>query len=39
MVRVKRKLKETQDQLFQAERLAAMGRLTSQIAHELNNPL
>jgi len=39
MIRVKRKLKETQDQLFQAERLAAMGRLTSQIAHELNNPL
>jgi two-component system NtrC family sensor kinase len=39
MITVKRKLKETQDQLFQAERLAAMGRLTSQIAHELNNPL
>ncbi|MFH1025631.1 MAG: PAS domain S-box protein, partial [Nitrospirota bacterium] len=39
MVGVKRKLKETQDQLVQSERLAAMGRLTSQIAHELNNPL
>ncbi len=39
MITMKRKLKETQDQLIQAERLAAMGRLTSQIAHELNNPL
>ena len=39
MVMVKRKLRETQDQLVQAERLAAMGRLTSQIAHEVNNPL
>src|SRR5271157_788600 len=39
MISMKRKLKETQDQLIQAERLAAMGRLTSQIAHELNNPL
>lgn len=33
------KLRETQEYLLQSEKLAAMGRLTSQIAHELNNPL
>jgi two-component system NtrC family sensor kinase len=32
-------LRETQQQLMQSEKLAAMGRLTSQIAHELNNPI
>ncbi|MFC1886812.1 PAS domain S-box protein [Thermodesulfobacteriota bacterium] len=36
---VERKLRQTQEQLLQSEKLAAMGRLTSQIAHELNNPL
>lgn len=36
---MERKLRDTRDQLLQAERLVAMGRLTSQIAHELNNPL
>ena len=36
---MERKLRHTQEQLLQSEKLAAMGRLTSQIAHELNNPL
>jgi two-component system NtrC family sensor kinase len=33
---MERKLRQTQEQLLQSEKLAAMGRLTSQIAHELN---
>ncbi len=32
-------LARSQAQLVQAEKLAAMGRLTASIAHELNNPL
>ena len=36
---MERKLRETQEKLLQSEKLAAMGKLTSQIAHELNNPL
>jgi PAS domain S-box-containing protein len=36
---MERALRYTQEQLLQSEKLAAMGRLTSQIAHELNNPL
>jgi PAS domain S-box-containing protein len=36
---MERRLRETQEQLLQSEKLAAMGRLISQIAHELNNPL
>ena len=28
-----------EQQLFQSEKLAAMGRLTAQVAHELNNPI
>lgn len=36
---MERRLRRTQEQLLQSEKLAAMGRLTSQLAHELNNPL
>jgi two-component system NtrC family sensor kinase len=36
---MERRLVDTQEKLLQSEKLAAMGRLTSQIAHELNNPL
>jgi len=36
---MERTLRHTQEQLLQSEKLAAMGRLTSHIAHELNNPL
>lgn len=38
-LKMEHKLRETQEKLLQSEKLAAMGRLTSQIAHELNNPL
>ncbi|MBU0971341.1 MAG: PAS domain S-box protein [Proteobacteria bacterium] len=34
-----RELSAARQHLLQSEKLAAMGRLTSQIAHELNNPL
>jgi PAS domain S-box-containing protein len=36
---MERTLRETQEKLLHSEKLAAMGKLTSQIAHELNNPL
>lgn len=36
---IENKLRNTQLKLMQSEKLSAMGRLTSQIAHELNNPL
>ncbi|MCK5551589.1 MAG: PAS domain S-box protein, partial [Deltaproteobacteria bacterium] len=38
-LKMEEKLRETQQQLMHSEKLAAMGRLTSQIAHELNNPI
>jgi len=38
-LRIERELWEMQQALLQSEKLAAMGRLTSQIAHELNNPI
>lgn len=39
ILKMENTLRETQQQLLQSEKLAAMGRLTSQIAHELNNPI
>jgi len=36
---MERELQKIQQALLQSEKLAAMGRLTSQIAHELNNPI
>jgi len=38
-LRIERELQKIQQALLQSEKLAAMGRLTSQIAHELNNPI
>jgi two-component system NtrC family sensor kinase len=36
---IERELQKMREALLQSEKLAAMGRLTSQIAHELNNPI
>ena len=33
------KLKEAQEELVKGERLAATGKLTAQLAHEINNPI
>ncbi len=37
--KTKEKLKTTQDQLIQMEKLASLGQLTAGIAHEIKNPL
>lgn len=34
-----RKLRETQEELVKSERLAATGKLTAQLSHEINNPV
>ena len=33
------RLRETQEELMKSERLAATGRLTAQLSHEINNPV
>ncbi|MBM4308023.1 MAG: PAS domain S-box protein [Deltaproteobacteria bacterium] len=38
-LKMEKDLQEIEQALLQSEKLAAMGRLTSQIAHELNNPI
>jgi signal transduction histidine kinase len=34
-----RKLRDTQQQLIQSERMAAIGKVAARVAHEVNNPL